>query len=155
MFHFHAGNLEMQYSQYPNQRVYNFKAFIDRKFIERYGKVNNPVFANFRRKTKIACLVEGLSSDIFNQLHNRFKNYTKIFFTWNELVEGAEDAESLIDLHFKQSNFVSQDYISYYDEFKIDSDGYVSVYTDGACSNNGYSNAQDGIGVWFSDRLFL
>lgn len=29
--------------------------------------------------------------------------------------------------------------------------GYVVVYTDGACENNGKSNAKAGIGVWFSD----
>ncbi|XP_066156967.1 ribonuclease H [Euwallacea fornicatus] len=30
--------------------------------------------------------------------------------------------------------------------------GYVVVYTDGACEQNGKSNARAGIGVWFSDR---
>lgn len=29
---------------------------------------------------------------------------------------------------------------------------YVVVYTDGACENNGKSNAKAGIGVWFSDN---
>lgn len=29
--------------------------------------------------------------------------------------------------------------------------GYVVVYTDGACENNGKANAKAGIGVWFSD----
>lgn len=28
---------------------------------------------------------------------------------------------------------------------------YVIVYTDGACENNGKSNAKAGIGVWFGD----
>lgn len=31
-------------------------------------------------------------------------------------------------------------------------DGYVVVYTDGACENNGQPNAKAGIGVWFSDE---
>ncbi|XP_076279311.1 ribonuclease H1 [Lasioglossum baleicum] len=35
--------------------------------------------------------------------------------------------------------------------FMIDSDGYVNVYTDGACSSNGYKNAIAGIGVWFGE----
>ncbi|XP_033341720.2 ribonuclease H1 isoform X2 [Megalopta genalis] len=34
-------------------------------------------------------------------------------------------------------------------KFTIDDDGYVNVYTDGACSSNGYKNAQAGLGVWF------
>ncbi|XP_015597413.1 ribonuclease H1 [Cephus cinctus] len=36
--------------------------------------------------------------------------------------------------------------------FDIDSDGYVNVYTDGACSSNGYSHAKAGIGVYFGDN---
>ncbi|XP_071452204.1 ribonuclease H1 isoform X2 [Hetaerina americana] len=35
--------------------------------------------------------------------------------------------------------------------FKVDADGYVEVYTDGACSKNGFKGAQAGIGVWFGD----
>lgn len=33
--------------------------------------------------------------------------------------------------------------------FNKDKNGYVEVYTDGACSNNGRKNPQAGIGVWF------
>ncbi|KZC11302.1 Ribonuclease H1 [Dufourea novaeangliae] len=36
-------------------------------------------------------------------------------------------------------------------DFTIDIDGYVNVYTDGACSSNGGPNAKAGIGVWFGD----
>ncbi|XP_043513511.1 ribonuclease H1 isoform X2 [Frieseomelitta varia] len=36
--------------------------------------------------------------------------------------------------------------------FNIDSNGYVNVYTDGACSSNGNINANAGIGVWFGDN---
>lgn len=38
------------------------------------------------------------------------------------------------------------------DGFIIDEDGYVNVFTDGACSSNGYKNARAGIGVWFQDN---
>ncbi|KAJ8954018.1 hypothetical protein NQ318_004311 [Aromia moschata] len=31
--------------------------------------------------------------------------------------------------------------------------GYVKVYTDGACENNGRSNARAGIGVWFATAI--
>lgn len=34
-------------------------------------------------------------------------------------------------------------------DYIIDDDGYINVYTDGACSSNGTKNAQAGIGVWF------
>ena len=36
-------------------------------------------------------------------------------------------------------------------EYITDKDGYVSVYTDGACSGNGRESAKAGIGVWFGD----
>lgn len=36
-------------------------------------------------------------------------------------------------------------------DFIVDKDGYVNVFTDGACSSNGYMNARAGIGVWFQD----
>ncbi|XP_020291980.1 ribonuclease H1-like [Pseudomyrmex gracilis] len=37
-------------------------------------------------------------------------------------------------------------------DFIVDEEGYVNVFTDGACSSNGYKNARAGIGVWFQDN---
>ncbi|CAL1677187.1 unnamed protein product [Lasius platythorax] len=37
-------------------------------------------------------------------------------------------------------------------DFIVDEDGYVNVFTDGACSSNGHKNARAGIGVWFRDN---
>ncbi|XP_076674806.1 ribonuclease H1 [Andrena cerasifolii] len=36
-------------------------------------------------------------------------------------------------------------------DYIIDKDGYVNVYTDGACSKNGRKGSRAGIGVWFGD----
>ncbi|XP_022115421.2 ribonuclease H1 [Pieris rapae] len=36
-------------------------------------------------------------------------------------------------------------------DFKVDDDGFVQVYTDGACSSNGRSGARAGIGVYWGD----
>lgn len=36
-------------------------------------------------------------------------------------------------------------------DFNIEND-YVVVYVDGACENNGKSNAKAGIGIWFGDN---
>lgn len=36
--------------------------------------------------------------------------------------------------------------------FEVDQNGYVHVYTDGACENNGRVGAKAGIGVWFADH---
>lgn len=35
-------------------------------------------------------------------------------------------------------------------DFQIEN-GYVTVYVDGACENNGRQNAKAGIGVWFGE----
>ena len=34
--------------------------------------------------------------------------------------------------------------------FVVDADGLVQVFTDGACSGNGYKGAKAGVGVWFN-----
>lgn len=36
--------------------------------------------------------------------------------------------------------------------YDVDDYGFVQVYTDGSCSNNGYHNAQAGIGIYFGDQ---
>ena len=36
--------------------------------------------------------------------------------------------------------------------FDIDDEGFVEVYTDGACTNNGQVGAKAGIGVFWSDK---
>ena len=40
-------------------------------------------------------------------------------------------------------------------EFLLDSEGYVIVYTDGSCFNNGQKNACAGYGVYFGDNHVL
>lgn len=42
-----------------------------------------------------------------------------------------------------------------HNEFEEDSEGYVQVYTDGACSANGRSGARAGIGVYWGDDHHL
>jgi len=37
--------------------------------------------------------------------------------------------------------------------FNVDNDGYIEVYTDGACTNNGKVNAKAGIGVFWSNQI--
>lgn len=39
--------------------------------------------------------------------------------------------------------------------FTVDSDGYVVVFTDGACKGNGQRGARAGIGVWFGENHVL
>ncbi|XP_066587127.1 ribonuclease H1-like [Prorops nasuta] len=80
------------------------------------------------------------------------------------IYENWEDCREQV-LHYSHANFKkfstlreAQKYLmnnssyDYYDDFEIDDDGYVNVYTDGACINNGSRYAQGGIGVWFADN---
>ncbi|KAJ0181330.1 hypothetical protein K1T71_003415 [Dendrolimus kikuchii] len=39
--------------------------------------------------------------------------------------------------------------------FEVDHEGYVQVYTDGACSSNGKNGAKAGLGVYWGDRHIL
>lgn len=36
-------------------------------------------------------------------------------------------------------------------DFLVDNDGYVHVYTDGSCENNGKKKALAGLGVYFGE----
>lgn len=47
------------------------------------------------------------------------------------------------------STINSNSMVSNLEKFTIDDDGYVVVFTDGACSSNGKTGAKAGIGVWF------
>lgn len=40
-------------------------------------------------------------------------------------------------------------------DYEVTRDGYVKIYTDGSCLNNGQYNATAGIGVWFGDDSTL
>ena len=68
-------------------------------------------------------------------------------------VDAAEDAESLVYLIKRQQPTRASPKYNYSGQFKVlDEDGYVVVYTDGACSNNGQCNPKAGIGICFGDN---
>lgn len=64
--------------------------------------------------------------------------------------ERAQDMESLQMLNQMRNRCFSPG-MSYPNpqNFIVDGDGYVVVYTDGACPLNGRFGATAGIGVWF------
>lgn len=144
----------MNWTQEQYERVWSFASFISEKFVEKYGKEEscNP---DFVKRTKINCFLNGLRPEIRNLLRHDIKNYQQSNLTWDQVVEGAHDAEWLKDLHrqeAKRDSGSEPDYYDNQDDFDIDEEGYVHVYTDGACSNNGTSKAVAGIGVWFGNR---
>ena len=142
----------MNWTQQEHQRIWSFASFINEKFVEQYGQEGNCA-PDFVKRTKINCLLNGMRREIYNLLRPDIKNCLGNNLTWDKAVEGATDAEWLKDLHQKEANRGSEpDYYDNQDNFEIDEEGFVHVYTDGACINNGTPNAQAGIGVWFGYR---
>lgn len=69
---------------------------------------------------------------------------------WNDVVDIVQDTEFLMTLNEKKKYRVTPGMpVSNPQNFRVDHDGYVIVYTDGACPLNGYQGATAGIGVWF------
>ena len=69
------------------------------------------------------------------------------------------DTDSKTSSAKRPSNTLSNDLQSLLEDgnddlfnFVFDDNGYVVVYTDGACSNNGRPNAKAGLGVWFDEN---
>ena len=143
----------MELRQFSSQKLRSFIHEIDQTFVEEYGRVRQVFrgdvnYGSFRREVKARCLLDGVTEDIYSRIRHNIKHDADL--TWDELVEGVQDAEWLWSLCHRKSRFVGTRTRSHNDgNFKIDADGYVVVYTDGACIRNGQPDAQAGIGVWF------
>ncbi len=142
----------MNYKQRRHQPIRDFVQFINEKFVEEYGRVDNwdKEFSSFRRNIKTECLLNGMKPHIYCELRDEVINDENFELTWNEVVEAAEDAEWLSSLRFRKSNYVGAKTPRRNPEgFRVNKEGFVIVYTDGACLRNGQPDAQAGIGVWF------
>ncbi|XP_054008813.1 ribonuclease H1-like isoform X1 [Hylaeus anthracinus] len=62
---------------------------------------------------------------------------------------GCNQRKASIFMYYNQ--LISFPKLKKLSDYGMDDEGYVSVYTDGACSSNGHGNAKAGIGVWFGD----
>jgi hypothetical protein len=92
--------------------------------------------------------VEGHREDVYQGIPKWIWNSD---FSWQEIVDSAEDAEWLIDLYRQNSRigkYENRRY-DYENGLTVDRHGYVIVYTDGSCPGNGQYGAKGGIGVWF------
>lgn len=68
-----------------------------------------------------------------------------------EVISSTSKPESRTEFN----RFCDSDQQNNNDDFILTEDGYVVVYTDGACSNNGKYGAKGGIGVWFNSNHIL
>ena len=80
-------------------------------------------------------------------------NTTGIFNSWDECKKSVDGYGGAIYKKFKKKSS-AEDFVKCGngeiitpEKLKID----IEVYTDGACSNNGYENAKAGLGVFFSE----
>jgi ribonuclease HI len=77
-----------------------------------------------------------------------------IFYTWDECKAQVNGYKGAVYKSFSSMD----DALSFINESSVstsippDTTGYTVVYTDGACSGNGGSNARGGIGVFFGDN---
>lgn len=116
------------------------RQFVDR-IEDRYG--------NHEEVEKKRELIKGMRVSIYKELRDDLIHEAGNI-TWRELVEGAEDAESLRYLRRARHSHSGRPYPQENEErFRVDDDGYVVVYTDGCCLRNGQPDATAGIGVWF------
>ena len=148
----------MELDQGYEEKLRDYVGRINKTFIKKFGKGlnhRNPfAFYAFRRRIKTRCFLRGLKSEITKGMPNSLDYYKKANLNWNDLVELAQDAEwlwSLRDRKERARSYGVKTSRNNSQHFKVDKEGFVVVYTDGACAGNGQTGAKAGYGVWFDD----
>lgn len=112
-----------------------------------------PIFKKFSSQAEAEHFIEQhtdskeKSKSKFTTLRKRFKPYEG---SSQDKIKPITKKLKLIDLPISglakgQGEEASSDYI-------IDENGYINVYTDGACTGNGQKGSRAGIGVWFGNN---
>lgn len=144
--------------QGEKQSIRQFICEIEENFVDKcgHGDKDDSGFTEMRRRVMGKCLIEGIREEISNKMRGEIKDQ-KEEFLWSTLTEAAQDAEWLWSLHHRKTHrggmALSRSYN--FQDFSLDDDGYVIVYTDGACLRNGQPDAVAGLGVWFGEDHFL
>jgi hypothetical protein len=130
--------------QGPQQLVNEFVVDINKAFINAYihdkeefvGSTSRARrLRRFRRETKKNWLLSGIHIAIKNAISVD----TDDVKLWNDAVKVVEDAESFVMLtRYKNKPPIN-----------LNAKNSYRVYIDGACNNNGRTNPQAGIGVYF------
>ena len=139
-----------------SERIRAFTRRIDAMFMESYGcrDFPDPDFSLFRRGVKKDALVRGMQRAVWRELHSSylFEHITEEDVSWHDLCEAAQNAEWIVDLmRIGSSRYVNPrpDPDKLLHTFNIDRNGFVRVHTGGMCLQEGQTDAQAGIGVWF------
>ena len=141
--------------QNENENVKEFVLAINSTFVNDYGNQeysrsrSSRRFRQFRRQTKKAWLLNGILEEIkpyvvADQLTG-IKN-------WHHIIAVVQKAEAIAILQKKleykhQPTYLENSIVK--DAQQVDEDGFLIIYTDGACLNNGRRDAKAGIGIWF------
>ena len=148
----------MELQQADQEKLCDFVHRINIIFSKKFGKGlnrSNPFpFYAFRRRIKTRCFLSGIRTEIAEEMPNDLAFYKKENLNWNDLVEVGQDAEwlwSLRDRKKRAQSYGVKTSRNNSQDFKVDEEGFVVVYTDGACSGNGQIGAKAGFGVWFGD----
>lgn len=107
---------------------------------ERRAKLLNTEVNSIRQE--ILVLKNTLNCDI--SLENNFIVKAKATKISEAVIPSSDDENDDVDSPFNNAKRLKS-------SFEEDN-GYVTIFTDGACENNGKSNAKAGIGVWFGDN---
>lgn len=111
-------------------------------------------FGRFRPSSAVEWFYQGMLPEISQLLpDNIYENYD---LTCSEKMDITQDAEFLMTLNKKKTLYAPPGVpVSNRNGFWVDADGYVTVYTDGACPSNGRNGATAGIGVFFGNDHHL
>lgn len=139
------------WKQKKGQLVRSYVKFIENNLHELALPVGRgSIFYGSRRpKTKADWLVSGILPNILDMLREDVVE-NQVNLKWDDVTEAAQDAEFLLSLYKRKNLKIGHKTpVSNCEHFKVDADGFIIVYTDGACPGNGKPGAKAGIGVWF------
>ena len=135
-----------------NRTIMQFIDKINREYQDIFPHCRN---SRTRRFIKTKWLFNGMNEDTWNVFSEEIKHGDIDNYTWTQISDAAQDAEWLAKLgqnkHFIRRARKPQSAGNYTKEgFLHDEDGYVQVYTDGACLRNGSDFPAAGIGIFFN-----
>lgn len=132
-------------------KIRAYASYIDRRLLNgQHDGCQSSGFCNGNHSDcAVQWLVEGILQPIYDELSADIQDHDHNM-NFDEVLEAVQDAEWLWTLRVRENEYIGAKVNSNNAQrFKVDRNGYVVVYTDGACPGNGQPDAQGGIGVWF------
>ena len=94
-------------------------------------------------------LVEGILDPIHENLSPNIQEFNNDL-TLDQVVQAVLDAEWLLTMEQSENDYFGEAVSrNNEDDFQVDQNGHIIVYTDGVCNKDGQPGAKGGMGVWF------